>query len=92
MRKTQIQQETTVSRNSFTHSFAFTARFLILGENLQEGTLKETQRLLRRAATAAIHSNQGRIDLKLLKGLGWTRPSLRRREAEAKLERAPFAI
>lgn len=57
-----------------------------------EGTLKETQRLLRRAATAAIHSNQGRIDLKLLKGLGWTRPSLRRREAEAKLERAPFAI
>lgn len=57
-----------------------------------EGTIKETQRLLRRAASAAIRTDQGRIDLKLLKGLGWTRPSRRRREAETtlKLERMPI--
>ena len=50
-----------------------------------EGTIKETQRLLRRAASAAILSDRPCIDLKLLKGLAWTRPSLRRREAAATL-------
>lgn len=50
-----------------------------------EGTMRETQRLLRRAAMVAIQRNRGRIDMDLLQEINWVKPSLRRHQAERAL-------
>ena len=57
-----------------------------------EGTMKETQRLIRRAAMKAIQDGRPSIDLGLLKGLDWIKPSLRRKQAEVMLsaDRVPL--